>query len=58
MTIRELLEKYNIVIFAKNIDPNAEATPEFEKLLEDFIEESREFYRLEKELMKNAKNDD
>lgn len=25
MTIRELLEKYNVVIFAKNIDQNAEA---------------------------------
>lgn len=54
MTTRELLEKYNVVIFAKNIDPNAEATPEFEKLLEDFIEESREFDRLERECVNNT----
>ena len=49
MTNRELCEKYGCCVFAKGIDPDAEASPELEELLKEFQEESEAFDTLEKE---------
>lgn len=40
MTNRELLEKYDCLLLAKGIDPDAEASPKLEEFLKEFQEES------------------
>ena len=53
MTGRELCEKYGCCVFAKGIDPDAEANPEFEAVLKEFQEESDYFDEIVKERVKN-----
>ena len=55
MTNRELCENYGCCFFAKGIDPDAEASPEFETILKEFQEESEAFDTLEKERMQEQK---
>jgi hypothetical protein len=55
MTNRELLEKYDCLLLAKGIDPDAEASPELGEFLKEFQEESEAFDMLEKERMQEQK---
>lgn len=54
MTNRELCEKYGCCVFAKGIDPDAEASPELEEILKEFQEQSEEFDRILEERAKNT----
>lgn len=53
MTYRELCEKYGCCVFAKGIDPDAEASPVLEEILKEFQEESDYFDEMVKERAKN-----
>jgi hypothetical protein len=48
MTNRELLEKYDCLLLAKEIWLDAEASPELEEFLKEFHEESEAFDTLGK----------